>query len=502
MACHNGLTTAGGEDISIGTDWRGSIMANSSRDPYWQASVRRETIEHPAAAPAIEDECAVCHMPMSRTQARTDGRRGKVFAHLPAGAGEAPEDLLAHDGVSCTMCHQITAHNFGTAASFTGGFLVDPARRGDGRPLFGPFAVDKGRTRIMRSSSGFLPTEGPHVRQSELCATCHTLYTKALNPRGEVIGQLPEQVPYLEWKHSAFPAEDRSCQACHMPVVREEVPMASVLGIPRQGVARHSFNGGNFFMLRMLNEYRTDLGVTALPKELDASIRGTVQQLQSVTASVSVDRFVRSGDRVEIDVTVRNLTGHKLPTGYPSRRAWLDVIVSDASGNQIFRSGRLSPAGLIEGNDNDVDPSRYEPHYTEIHQADQVQIYESVMVDSAGEVTTGLLNALRYIKDNRLLPRGFEKSTAHADIKVAGSAATDADFGGGIDRVRYSVLVPALTGQVNVEVALRFQPIAYRWAQNLKSFDAVETRRFVGYFEAMASGSSEVLAQSRATAQD
>ena len=30
-----------GEDISIGFAWRASMMANSSRDPYWQAGVRR-----------------------------------------------------------------------------------------------------------------------------------------------------------------------------------------------------------------------------------------------------------------------------------------------------------------------------------------------------------------------------------------------------------------------------------------------------------------------------
>jgi hypothetical protein len=33
LACHNGLTTAGGEDVSIGVAWRASMMANSSRDP-------------------------------------------------------------------------------------------------------------------------------------------------------------------------------------------------------------------------------------------------------------------------------------------------------------------------------------------------------------------------------------------------------------------------------------------------------------------------------------
>jgi hypothetical protein len=54
MVCHNGL-----QDISIGFNWRTSIMANSSRDPYWQASVRRETIDHAAEKADIEDECAI-----------------------------------------------------------------------------------------------------------------------------------------------------------------------------------------------------------------------------------------------------------------------------------------------------------------------------------------------------------------------------------------------------------------------------------------------------------
>src|SRR5262245_32771285 len=47
FACHNGLSTPAGEDISIGSSWRASMMANSARDPYWQAAVRRESIDHP-----------------------------------------------------------------------------------------------------------------------------------------------------------------------------------------------------------------------------------------------------------------------------------------------------------------------------------------------------------------------------------------------------------------------------------------------------------------------
>src|ERR1700692_3276133 len=47
LACHNGLTTPSGKDVSIGFDWRSSIMANSARDPYWQGSGGSEDIYHP-----------------------------------------------------------------------------------------------------------------------------------------------------------------------------------------------------------------------------------------------------------------------------------------------------------------------------------------------------------------------------------------------------------------------------------------------------------------------
>ena len=129
MACHNGLRTPSGEDVSIGASWRASMMANSARDPYWQAAVRRETLDHPAAAAAIQDECSKCHMPMARTEASAGGREGEVFAHLPVGRGaRRRDDRLAHDGVSCTICHQITGEKLGTPASFTGGYVVSSAR--------------------------------------------------------------------------------------------------------------------------------------------------------------------------------------------------------------------------------------------------------------------------------------------------------------------------------------------------------------------------------------
>ncbi len=500
IACHNGLTTSSGEDVSIGFDWRASMMANSARDPYWQAGVRREVADHPEARAAIEDECATCHMPMARHESKSAGREGEVFAHL-GGSGE-PAGRLAADGVSCSLCHQIGKEKLGTRESFIGGFVIDPPGADGNRAEYGPYKVEAGLARVMRSSSrGFVPTEAPHIRKSEVCATCHTLYTKALGPDGKIIGELPEQVPYQEWLHSEF-RESRSCQDCHMPEVPGETPIASVLGAPREGMSRHTFVGGNFFMLRMLNRYRNDLGVTALPAELDAAAARTVAFLQSQTARVRVDRVEQRDGRLEADVSVESLSGHKLPTAYPSRRVWLRLVVRDGQGRVVFESGALRANGSIAGNDSDDDAARFEPHHATIASAGQVQIYESVMGDAAGAPTTALLKAVRYLKDNRLLPGGFDKRSADRDIAVVGEALGDGDFVAGGDRVRYSVATGAARGPFRIDAELWFQPVAYRWADNLRRYDAPETRRFVSYYGDMSAASAVTLARATAHSGD
>jgi hypothetical protein len=497
IACHNGLTTPAGEDVSIGFDWRPSMMANSSRDPYWQAGVRREIMDHPASRAAIEDECSICHMPMARHDSKSRGREGEVFSHLGFDPGD-PGDRLASDGVSCSLCHQIGQDKLGTRESFVGGFVIDPPNAQGERPEYGPFKIEAGQTRIMRSSSrGFRPTEAQHIQKSEVCATCHTLYTKALGPQGQVLGELPEQVPYQEWLHSAF-RETQSCQACHMPVVQDPVPITNVLGKPREGLSRHVFVGGNFFMLRMLNRYRNELHVAALPQELDQAAARTITFLQSQTSRIAIEQVEVRGGRLELDAVVENLSGHKLPTAYPSRRVWLHVVVRDASDRIVFESGALNRDGSIQGNDNDADPARFEPHYTEIRQGDQVQIYESVMGAQSGAVTTALLSAVRYLKDNRLLPRGFDKQSAGKDIRVVGNALEDENFTGAGDHTHYSIALGNAQGPFRIQAELWYQPIAFRWAANLRAYDATETRRFKTYYDAMASGSAVMLVRASA----
>jgi hypothetical protein len=498
LACHNQLTTPNGQDVSIGTNWRASIMANSSRDPYWQASIRRETIDQAKVKPEVEDECSVCHMPVTRYRSKLKGNLGEVFAYLPFDA-HTKGSSEAEDGVTCSICHQISKQKLGTPASFSGEFEIERPDYKKNRPEYGPFAITPAHQLIMDSSTGgFNPIQAEHIRDSALCGSCHQLYTTARDSGGKKVGQLPEQMPYLEWLHSDYPSRS-TCQQCHMPEVNEAVPISSVLGVPRNGLHRHTFVGGNAFMQQMLNRYRDELDTAALPQELTQAAQSTTEFLQTQAAKLEVRGLDVAAGKLQADVFVQNLTGHKLPTAFPSRRAWIHFTVRDRNGKAVFESGALNQDGSIVGNDNDADKTRYEPHYREITSSEQVQIYEDILHDPEKKVTTGLIAAIGYLKDNRLLPTGFDKSTAVPDIAVVGDAANDPNFQAGGDLVHYAVPLANGEGPFHVEVELLYQPIGFRWAHNLELYEAPETKRFVAYYDSMSTATATVLARTEAT---
>ncbi|HEX3663253.1 MAG TPA: hypothetical protein VHU89_17580 [Acidobacteriaceae bacterium] len=493
VACYNNLRTRSGEDVSIGYQWAASVMANAGRDPYWQGSLRRETIDHPAASAAIQNECSTCHMPMQHLIDRAEGRETQVFSRLPLTAAHG-RFTPASDGVSCSVCHQIEKQGLGTPQTFVGNVVVAAVTDRNHRPEYGPFVVDAGHQEIMRSSTqGFVPTYAAHIRDSGLCGSCHTLYTTARGADGKVIGRFPEQVPFQEWQHSDY-YNRQSCQDCHMPVVKQPIAVTAIYGPLRDGMHRHAFVGGNFLLQHLLNQHRDELAVKALPQDLDAAVLRTKTFLQTQAAGLQLSRVAAASGQLAFDVTVENRTGHKLPTAYPSRRAWLHVIVRDASGRVIFESGHLNPDGSIAGNVNDADPLRFERHHPAITRPDQVEIFESILGDQQGHVTTGLINAVHYLKDNRILPSGFDKATAGPDIQAVGGAEADPEFTGGSSRIRYEVRTGRSTGPYTVETELWYQPIGYRWAHNLGACQAAEPQRFVHYYEQDSSQSAVVLA--------
>ncbi len=495
--CHNNFKTSKGQDVSIGREWAASIMANAARDPYWQGSVRREVLEHPESSAAIQNECASCHMPLQNLQDKALGRQTEMFKLLPLTAEHA-EAAAAADGVSCTVCHQIQAAGLGTPATDNGNFAVAGADVHP-RPVFGPYAADPDRVvKVHVLAAGYAPVQANHEREAGLCGSCHTLYTVARGADGKQLGQLPEQMTYLEWEHSDY-RDKQTCQQCHMSAEEGQVLIASLLGQPREGVRRHTFTGANFLMEAMLGAHRDELGVTAEPAELAAATARVTAFLQTQSARVTVGPAGIAGGELTFPVRVENLSGHKLPSAFPSRRAWLHVVVTTADGRIVFESGKLNPDGSIAGNANDADAASYSPHFARITKADQVEIFEPILGDSEGHVTTGLLAATQYLKDNRLLPAGFDKKTASHDIAVLGKAADDPDFTAGSSTTQYAVSTNGIAGPFRVTAELVYQPVGYRWAHNLSSFQAAEPQRFVHYYEQAAAHSALVLAHGEIT---
>jgi hypothetical protein len=292
---------------------------------------------------------------------------------------------------------------------------------------------------------------------------------------GAVVGEFPEQMTYVEWLSSSF-AGEQSCQDCHLPEAEGAVQLSITGGPPRSPMSQHHFVGGNTFVLSMFRAFGPEIGVTAASSHFDATLERVTEQLTERTATVEITSAARTNGQLEAVIDIANLAGHKFPTGFPSRRAWLHLTVRDGAGAVVFESGAWNPDGSIYGNDNDASPTGAEPHYEVIETPDQVQIYEALPIDTEARISTAVLRLAGYWKDNRLLPAGYDRTVLDGRTAVRGEAAPDADFVGGGDTIVYRVDLGGAEGPFTVEVELLYQAVGYRWAENLTAADPLVER--------------------------
>lgn len=467
--CHSGLYDESRADVSIDSHWRSTMMANASKDPIWKAKVASEVTRNPKFTSIIEGKCATCHMPMARTQAKFEGSAVEIGRKGYLNA-QNPSHESAMDGVSCTLCHQIQDRDLGSRESFSGNYKIDPSTKRPARYIFGPYRDPLGNP--MRNMAGFTPAHSSHITTSELCAICHTLFTPTVDASGNVVGEFPEQTPYLEWKHSVYGGGGnlgKSCEQCHMPEAQGGVVISNRPGrlSPRSPFSKHFFVGGNAFMLTILKAHLSELGVTASKDQLDLTRKRTLNQLTQQTAEIAIETVRTRNTELEVEVRVSNKAGHKLPTGFPSRRAWIHFIARDAGGKVMLESGGFTPSGAITGNNADGDMKGYERHYDIIESSDKAQIYEGIMKNPGGAITYTLLEAGDFIKDNRLLPKGFHKDRADPLIAVKGSAANDEDFIDGSDSITYLVETSGFQPPYTLTAELLFQTASYRFLRDL-----------------------------------
>ena len=447
-----------GRDISPLTTFRPSMMAMAARDPFYLAVVDEERSSRRGAEALVDGACIKCHAPAAVVE-RAAGGAGVTLPDLFSGTDK--ELHAGREGATCTLCHQLVRDPKGPDATFGGAFTV-----GESREMYGPHRDPV--TTPMRTFVSFTPTYSDHVSSSDVCASCHTVFTRAYDAAGKAIGpRLPEQVTYLEWRNSVYSApgdKGASCQACHVPIGDDDgAPISTVLSkipatglSPRKPIGRHTFLGGNVTMLRAFADDGGWSGSFAEPKAFTDQAERTRKNLERA-ASVTVIDVRRTERGLEIDVKVENKSGHKFPTGYPSRRAWVHLQVSGSAG-LVFESGKSDAFGRIvdrAGHVLDGD-HRLLAHRDTVSQETEVQIYEAVLGNDAGKVVGRPLEATRYLKDNRLLPLGYSKDHPDAALTVAYGAERDSDFGSS-DIVHY--VVPDPKGPVTVNAELVFQSV-------------------------------------------
>ncbi|HEU0029216.1 MAG TPA: hypothetical protein VFQ53_01200 [Kofleriaceae bacterium] len=419
--------------------WRSSMMALAARDPFYLAVFAEELERAPDRRTEIETLCARCHAPAGTEELAVEG--GHLSFDDMVG-GTSPAAVLGRGGITCTLCHQIDPANLGDERSFSGNFVV-----GFGRALYGRYRDPM--TNPMQLIVNFTPTFGDHIGSSELCATCHSVVVPG--PSGKIV----EQATYLEWKGSAF-AADRPCQFCHVPSVDDggatiSTAVASFPAdlLPRTPLGRHTFVGGNAYMLELMADAIDWVGAGVPAEELRAAAQRDKDHLAGA-AMLTVTKLA-DGFTVRVD----NRTGHKLPTGYPSRRLWLHVTVTNA-GATVFESGAVDAAGTLL--DAQGAPLAAQPHRDELRSADEVQVWEARLVDGKGTPTHRATDATRYAKDDRILPLGFVPAQVEREGLDPVGVVADATFVGGSDSVTYRV--PAIPAGAQIAIELQYQTLA------------------------------------------
>ncbi len=467
--CHDGIKDANNTDVSIAKAWQGTMMANAATDPFWRAKVATEVKEHPEFKEVIEGKCSRCHTPMANVEATYNGDTVSL-----SGDGFLNHDNEYYDaamqGVSCTLCHQIeNTPELGTTEGFTGAFVINTNNIGTERKIYGPYTNPM--TGPMQNSVQFTPVYSEHINESKHCATCHNLETPVIATDGTLTNDtFPEQAAYTEWEYSDFNGT-QSCQDCHMPKAEGSVIISTRppnnLPNPRSPFFQHKFLGANTYMLDILKNNREKLGVLADEARFNESITDTREFLKAA-ADVNITQWNFENGLLNFDVQITNHSGHKFPTGFPSRRAWLHVTVKNNADQIVFESGAINSKGQIAGVVYDTATNTYEPHYDKITDPSQVQIYETILEDTDDNMTYILLHALHYFKDNRILPRGLDKNDVNLPetINPHGNAETDNDFIGGSDTIKYEI-ANLLSGDYTITTTLHYQTLSYGFAQDL-----------------------------------
>lgn len=354
------------------TAWSQSLHRNAAREPFY-----RESADILLKTKGIEftRHCESCHTPVALFS-------GALTSTNPKAA--APFTKLDDEGVTCSVCHSITAATTNGTGSYT---IRRPAllANEDGSPRFGNFMDEEILADIPGHKRAVMR---PLLKQAEFCATCHKVDAPpALNGYKHIRGFSA----YDEWQQSGasqesvlpfYPRGERAdCRACHMPKVESLNDRAAKsigsqvasLGNPlsqlatqnpksetMKVIASHRWLGANtaaplFYgqqaqvaaTTQFLAQEVMDVDIFALRR----NAAGQIVPLGSSSPAAQTQKLsLLPGEDVTVEVVVSNRqAAHSFP---PEVRdlyeAWVEFEALDATGKPLFHSGFLQPDGRLE----------------------------------------------------------------------------------------------------------------------------------------------------------
>lgn len=443
--CHgDGYSQSTGQDPETETwhAWSGSMMAQAGRDPVFYAALDIANADVPGGG----EYCLRCHLPRGWVNGR---------ANPPDGSAMTDDD---REGVQCEVCHRMVdptysdenpARDLTVLSTLTtpvttvgnAGYIIDPLdyRRG-------PLYITDTLGFDPHLSLGYSQTlQSTYHQESNFCGTCHNIDNPLLswdevtqsyqpNPVDTPAGSdqlFPIERTYSEWLLSEYNTPEgvyapefggnrdyvSTCQHCHMRAV---TGVGGVwFGNPnplRDDYPFHDLTGANTWVPQIIPLHpvysSTFTGTVGSTGQLRlAALNAGIERAQYMLQNAADMQLVRIGNQLQ--VTIINQTGHKLPTGYvEGRRMWIQVEGYDINGTLVYTSGAYNVAdGTLYGYHTDPTLKVYEGlHGLTADWAAQLGL-------PAGESFHFILNNA-IVSDNRIPPRGYN----FAAFNAAGAA--------------------------------------------------------------------------------
>ena len=421
--------------------WQGGMMAQAARDPVFRAglAIANQDIK------GVGEFCIRCHSPRGWLEGRSAAPDASLLNR---------EDL---HGVSCDVCHHLVDPLSAEAKKLA---RETPPGYGNAMMVVDPENVVRGP---YGDGNGAMPhkvMQSPYHASSELCANCHDVSNPTLAQDVKI--QPPASYghierTYSEWALSDFARKEQlqTCQSCHFAPVPGGGQASKYGDLQRDHFVRHDGVGGSTWVqdaILKIWEGR-DLNREAL----DAG-KENARKLLKTAAALRLDL---SAGKARLVIT--NLTGHKLPTGYPEgRRMWVNVRFVGKDAQVLSELGRYGEQEDTLAGKKVTVPTLLGAEGTRVYEClpGLSNAQAEKFGKPAGKSFHFVLNDIT-VKDNRIPPRGFKKAAFASRL----CAPVGADYADGQFWDELEFPMPA--GTESVEVRLMYQSVSWEYLKFL-----------------------------------